>query len=128
MPRSQLDHFSALTVHQKNMPASITTDEAPAEIVADSSGPIETAIRSSIDIVTARQRGRAEAHALGIDAANITSVAAAISEVARNIVEHAREGVIEMDVVMLGERRGLRIVARDHGPGIRDIAQATQYG
>lgn len=110
------------------MPASLTVDEAPAEIVADQSGLIETAIRSPIDIVTARKRGRAEAHALGIDPANITSVAAAISEVARNIVEHAREGVIEMDVVLMGQRRGLRIVARDRGPGIRDIAKATQYG
>src|SRR5262249_24396938 len=89
---------------------------------------IETVIRSAIDIVTARQRGRAEAHALGIDAANVTSVAAAISEVARNIVEHAREGVIQMDVVVTGGRRGLRIIARDHGPGIADVAQAMQYG
>jgi serine/threonine-protein kinase RsbT len=110
------------------MPASLTDDDVQVEIVPDSSGLIETAIRSRIDIVTARQRGRAEAHALGIDTANITSVAAAISEVARNIVEHAREGVIEMDVVTMGTRRGLRIVARDHGPGIRDVAQATQYG
>jgi serine/threonine-protein kinase RsbT len=110
------------------MPASFTVDDTKAEKMPENSVTIATAIRSEIDIVTARQRGRAEAHALGIDPANITSVAAAISEVARNIVEHAREGVIEMDIVALGARRGLRIVARDRGPGIRDIAQATQYG
>lgn len=98
-----------------------------AEISSDNLA-IQTAICSAVDIVTARQRGRAEAHALGIDAANVTSVAAAISEVARNIVQHAREGVIMMDVVVSGARRGLRIVARDQGPGIPDVTQALQYG
>lgn len=101
--------------------------EFSAEIVPDPSGAIETAIQSETDILTARQRGRAEAHALGIDAANVSSVAAAISEVARNIVQHAKEGVMVMDIVEMGTRRGLRIVARDHGPGIADVAQALQY-
>ncbi len=98
------------------------------EINPDSTGVIDTAIHSPLDIVTARQRGRAEAHALGIDPANVTAVAAAISEVARNILEHAKEGVILMDVVVLGNRRGLRIIARDQGPGIPDITHAMQYG
>lgn len=98
------------------------------EITSEKPGAIETAIRSGHDIVTARQRGRAEAHALGIDTAGVTAVAAAISEVARNIVEHATEGVMAMDVVAAGPRRGLRIVARDKGPGIINVAQAMQYG
>ena len=109
------------------MQETLSANEISGEIMSDNLA-IETAIRSAIDIVTARQRGRAEAHALGIDAANVTSVAAAISEVARNIVEHAREGVILMDVVVHGGRRGLRIIARDRGPGIADVAQAMQYG
>lgn len=109
------------------MQATVPADEIRADLVSDNLA-IETAIKSAVDIVTARQRGRAEAHALGIDAANVTSVAAAISEVARNIVQHAREGVIVMDVVVLGTRRGLRIVASDRGPGIPNVAQALQYG
>jgi len=109
------------------MQETLSANEISGELTSDNLA-IETAIRSAIDIVTARQRGRAEAHALGIDAANVTSVAAAISEVARNIVEHAREGVIAMDVVVMGGRRGLRIIARDRGPGIADVTQAMQYG
>lgn len=110
------------------MQATLPINEDAADTAPDNLDAIETSIRSPIDIITARQRGRAEAHALGIDAANVTSVAAAISEVARNIVEHAREGIILMDIVTARGRRGLRIVARDEGPGITDVAQAMQYG
>ncbi len=107
--------------------ATPSDSDIKPEVRSDSTGVIETAIRSSLDIVTARQRGRAEAHALGIDPANISSVAAAISEVARNILEHATEGVIVMDVVTSQNRRGLRIVASDKGPGISDINHALQF-
>jgi serine/threonine-protein kinase RsbT len=113
---------------KKAMPAKSLNCDGKLEIKPDRTGVIETAIYSSLDIITARQRGRAEAHALGIDPANVISVAAAISEVARNILEHAKEGVILMDIVVLENRRGLRIIARDQGPGIPDITHAMQYG
>lgn len=89
---------------------------------------LRTDIRSTIDIVTARQRGRAQAMALGFCGADVTLVAAAISEVARNIVDHAKEGEIVMTLVESGDRRGLQIVARDQGPGIPNVAQAMKYG
>lgn len=92
-------------------------------------GEIQTSIQSAVDIVTARQRGRAQAISLGFSGADVTLVAAAISEVARNIVDHAKEGEIIMQPVEDGDgRRGLQIVARDQGPGIADVAQAMQYG
>lgn len=91
-------------------------------------GEVQTPIRSSADIVIARQRGRAEAIAMGFGGADVTLLAAAISEVARNIVDHAKEGEIVMQPVSSGSRRGLQVVARDHGPGIADVAQAMQYG
>lgn len=91
----------------------------------------QTEIRSATDIVTARQRGRALALELGFNGADVTLIAAAISEVARNIVDHAKKGEIIMSSVnssMNGGRRGIQIIARDEGPGIRDVAQAMQYG
>lgn len=91
----------------------------------------QTEIRSAVDIVTARQRGRALALELGFNGADVTLIAAAISEVARNIVDHAKKGEIVMSSVnsaISGGRRGILIVARDEGPGIRDLAQAMQYG
>lgn len=90
-----------------------------------------TAINSATDIVTARQRGRALALELGFNGADVTLIAAAISEVARNIVDHAKRGEVVMSPVhnpANGGKHGIQIIARDEGPGIRDVAQAMQYG
>ena len=91
-----------------------------------------TEIRSATDIVTARQRGRALALELGFNGADVTLIAAAISEVARNIVDHAKKGEILMAGVQSSPngsgKTGIQIIARDEGPGIKDVAQAMQYG
>jgi len=92
---------------------------------------ILTVINAAVDIVTARQRGRALALELGFNGADVTLIAAAISEVARNIVDHAQKGEILMSAVNTDlevGQGGIQIVARDEGPGIRDVAQAMQYG
>src|ERR1043165_6579165 len=92
---------------------------------------LQTEIHSAVDIVTARQRGRTLALELGFNGADVTLIAAAISEVARNIVDHAKTGEIVMSTVQNtsnGGKTGIQIIARDEGPGIRDVAQAMQYG
>jgi serine/threonine-protein kinase RsbT len=86
------------------------------------------AIQSSADIVAARQQGRALAVHIGFSGADVTLIAAAISEVARNIVDHAKSGDIILNGLNEGSRRGLVIVAQDKGPGIPDVAQAMEYG
>jgi len=85
-------------------------------------------IGSSFDIVTARQLGRQLAGELGLADAEVTLLVAAISEVARNIVDHARRGEVLFNVIENGVKRGLQIVARDDGPGIPDVERAMQYG
>ena len=85
-------------------------------------------ITTAVDLVTARQEGRLLAARLGFDAVDQTLIAAAISEVSRNIVQHANRGEIVLRALNSGQRKGLCIVARDQGPGIADIAQAMQYG
>jgi serine/threonine-protein kinase RsbT len=89
---------------------------------------IRVVIGSAIDIVTARQEGRRLALKLGFESGDATLIAASISEVARNIVNHARSGEIILDALQLGSRYGIQIVAQDEGPGIRDLAAAMQYG
>jgi serine/threonine-protein kinase RsbT len=86
------------------------------------------AIGSNLDIVTARQQGRKLAMELGFEGTEVTLIAAAISEVARNIVDHAKQGEIILERVEKGSRRGIQVIARDEGPGIPDVAQAMQYG
>jgi len=85
-------------------------------------------VRTESDIVVARQLGRALASRLGFSATDLTLVATAISEVARNIVAYAKSGEIVVSLADDGSRQGIRIMANDEGPGIRDIAQAMQPG
>lgn len=85
-------------------------------------------VTSDADIVAARQQGRALAAQLGFGATDLTLIATAISELARNIVLYARRGEIVLRAVEDGHRRGLVVMARDEGPGISDIPQAMQSG
>jgi serine/threonine-protein kinase RsbT len=86
------------------------------------------AISSSADIVTARQRGRALAAALGFSGSDLTVIATAISELARNIIEYAATGEIVLSQDDADGRPGIVIVARDEGPGIPDVPRALSAG
>ncbi|WP_261397155.1 MULTISPECIES: anti-sigma regulatory factor [Leisingera] len=55
-------------------------------------------------------------------------VATAVSELARNIVKYAQDGDIEICAVTSGPRVGIRVTARDQGPGLEDIDLAMQDG
>lgn len=85
-------------------------------------------IASDSDILAARQLGRQVAARTGFGEGDQTVIAAAISEVARNIVRYATRGEILLCPINHGARRGLLIVARDQGPGIPDLALAMQDG
>lgn len=85
-------------------------------------------IASAADIVSARQRGRELAATLGFSASDLTIIATAISELARNIIEHAKTGEVQLSTTQKGSRNGIKIVARDQGPGIPDVAKALQDG
>jgi serine/threonine-protein kinase RsbT len=85
-------------------------------------------VESDTDIVTARQKGRALATALGFSSGDATIVATAISELARNIVLYAKRGEIIIRTVNQSVRRGLTITAHDEGDGIADVRQAMQDG
>jgi serine/threonine-protein kinase RsbT len=93
-----------------------------------SPGELRVAIKSDQDIVLARQNGRAMAIDLGFSSSDATLIAAAISELARNIISYAREGEIFLQAVHGSQTTGMRIVASDEGPGIRDIQQAMRDG
>jgi serine/threonine-protein kinase RsbT len=77
--------------------------------------------------VTVRQKVRALGIELGFGGSDLTMIATAISEIARNIVDHAKRGTIEMTALQQN-KPGIRIVARDEGPGIPNLPQAMQYG
>lgn len=85
-------------------------------------------VASDADIVPARAQGRALAGELGFSPTDATLVATAISEIARNIVVHAGRGEIELAVAYETDRRAVVVVARDQGPGIRDVDAALREG
>ncbi|OLD58726.1 MAG: ATP-binding protein [Ignavibacteria bacterium 13_1_40CM_2_61_4] len=85
-------------------------------------------IAADVDVVQARQQGREVAADCGFTSGDQTVIAAAISEIARNILMYAKRGEIVLSVVANGDRQGVVVVARDQGPGIRDVARALQDG
>lgn len=85
-------------------------------------------IRSDADVVTARQRARSMAAQLGLTTTDLTLLATAISEVARNITTYAGEGEIRLSLMERRGRRGIEVIAHDEGPGIADLERALQDG
>src|SRR5262245_28523767 len=85
-------------------------------------------IEKDQDIVTARQKGRILAQSQGFSTSNLTLIATAISELARNILLYAKKGDLTLGVLEDNGRAGIMVVARDSGPGIPDVARAMQVG
>jgi serine/threonine-protein kinase RsbT len=89
---------------------------------------IRVAIRTDSDVVTARQEARSMGAGIGFSSTDLTLLATAISEVARNITTYAGEGEVTLRVRDEGGRRGIEVLAVDEGPGIADVELAMQDG
>jgi RNA polymerase sigma factor (sigma-70 family) len=84
-------------------------------------------IQHDADVVRARKSARELAGTLGFSRTDLTLIATAVSEIARNIVRFANHGQVHIELLE-HPRPGIRIVARDTGPGIADIDQALADG
>jgi serine/threonine-protein kinase RsbT len=89
---------------------------------------IRVAILTDADVVTARQQARTLGASLGFSSTDLTLLATAISEVARNITTYAGTGVVTLRTVREREREGIEVVASDEGPGIENVELAMQDG
>lgn len=92
------------------------------------SGDIVVPVRSDVDILLARQKARSLVETLRFSSSELTLIATAISEIARNIVSYAGNGAVVLRLVHRGDTRGITIVARDQGPGIADLSRAMEDG
>src|SRR3954449_12995079 len=100
---------------------------SPATVAPEQAERIS--IESDADVVMARQRARALAVGLEMPSTDQTLLATAISEIARNITAYAQRGEVLLDVVRdNGGRQGVRVVARDDGPGIENLEKALTDG
>jgi serine/threonine-protein kinase RsbT len=85
-------------------------------------------VASDGDVVTVRQRVRALAVEAGFSLVDQTKMVTAASELARNTVVYGGGGTAELELLVDGARRGVRLTFRDHGPGIPDVAEAMRDG
>jgi anti-sigma regulatory factor (Ser/Thr protein kinase) len=88
---------------------------------------VRVPVQTDADVVAARQAAREAASRIGFSPTDLTSIATAVSEVTRNIVRFASSGEIVIEILE-EPRKGIRVVARDVGPGIPDIDKALQDG
>ena len=85
-------------------------------------------VRSGEDVVRARQAVRSRAMEVGFSLVEQTKIVTAASELARNTLTHGGGGMVRLEALNDGSRRGLRIVFEDSGPGIPDVEQALRDG
>jgi serine/threonine-protein kinase RsbT len=110
------------------MSAAVSPSLGPGDGSKSDAAETRIPIASDLDIIRARQTGRTEASKLGFSSTDLTLIATAISELARNIMMYAKEGEIVVRLVRSPERQGITVIARDKGPGIADIRQTLQDG
>jgi len=82
-------------------------------------------IQSDADIMEARRSCKELCTELGFSALDCVKVVTVVSELARNIQRYAGSGTILVTAIH-GPRRGIEVVATDHGPGIPNLDQVLR--
>lgn len=85
-------------------------------------------LKSSNDVVLARQKVRQWATELRFSLVDQTKLVTAASELARNALDHGKGGAMTMESLANGAKAGLRLIFEDQGPGIPNIEQALKDG
>lgn len=85
-------------------------------------------IANPIDVVVLRKHVLDRAREMGFDSAGSTKLATAVSELARNALEHGGGGEAACCPCTEPGRSGLRVVIEDEGPGIPDVLKAMSDG
>ena len=86
------------------------------------------AVRTSEDVVVVRRVVREWALSAGFSLVDQTKIITAASELARNVVVYGGGGTLRLESLNDDQRRGLRLVFEDQGPGIPDIERALKDG
>ena len=89
---------------------------------------VKVPVTSDADILLVRQRARELASEAEFTAVESTFIATAISELGRNILQHAGEGEVSIKIDQQESGTVLIVVARDNGPGIPNVNRALTDG
>jgi len=85
-------------------------------------------IVSEADIIRARLKAKVIAESIGFNYMDQARIATAVSELARNAFQYAGRGKIIIKSTTNQARKGIEIVAEDHGPGIENLELALKGG
>ncbi|MBF0525934.1 MAG: anti-sigma regulatory factor [Deltaproteobacteria bacterium] len=85
-------------------------------------------IKTVEDIVASRSLAKEMAKEIGFGIVDQTKIATVISELTRNIIKYAVEGLLQISIIESINRKGLEIICEDRGPGIADIELALKPG
>jgi serine/threonine-protein kinase RsbT len=88
----------------------------------------ERPIRSPEDVVLVRQVVRTRSIEHGFGLVDQTKLVTAASELARNTLTYGGGGVMLLELLNDGARKGVRLTFSDEGPGIPDIDRAMRDG
>src|SRR5919197_698034 len=80
------------------------------------------------DVHVARRAARAMTLAIGFDEKVSEEIVIVVSELASNLVKHARGGKLTLTPLNDGGRVGIQVESHDCGPGIADVEQAMADG
>lgn len=85
-------------------------------------------VTTEADIIRARLKAKVIAEALGFDYMDQTRISTAVSELARNAFQYAGGGRITIKTATNQARKGIEIIAEDHGHGIENLELALKGG
>jgi serine/threonine-protein kinase RsbT len=85
-------------------------------------------VRHTSEVVSVRHAVRKWAVEMAFSLVEQTKIVTAASELARNMVDYGGGGIMHLEVLDDGARRGLRLVFEDRGPGIADVDAALRDG
>ena len=80
------------------------------------------------EVVSVRHRVRSFAIECGFSLVEQTKIVTAASELARNMVDYGKGGVVTIEAIDEAGRKGVRLTFADKGPGIANIQEALRDG
>ena len=84
---------------------------------------LNCAIKDAQDILSARKQAMNLALEIGFSKLDAVKLATCVSELSRNILLYAETGMIKLSRVNKNKASGLKVIARDDGPGIPSIPE-----
>jgi len=92
------------------------------------SSSYEMTISNYEDVIMSRKKARQFAAEMKFSLLDQTRIVTAVSELARNMVVHAKTGKFYISKIRNTQTHGLQFIFQDKGPGIENIEDALREG